>query len=324
MTELNLLEAVNRALHEEMERDGSVFVIGEDVGAFGGAFQATAGLQERFGERRVIDSPMSEWALVGMACGAAMEGLRPVVEIQFADFISTGFDTLVQYAATTRYRWGASVPIVVRAPWGGGSRAGPFHSQCPEAWLVHTPGLKVVIPSTPADAKGLLAAAIRDPDPVVFFEPKHLYRRSREAVPEGRYTVEIGPARVRRRGRHLTLVTYGAMVEIAMLAAERLANEGRDVEVIDLRTLAPLDHAAVRSSVERTGRLLVLHEARRTCGVGAEIAATLCETAFYALDAPPVRVTAPDTPVPYSPPLEDAYRPDVERVARAALDLLGH
>ena len=217
-----------------MERDERVFLLGEDVGALGGAFQATRGLFDAFGERRVIDTPMCEWGTIGLACGAAMNGLRPVLEIQFADFVSTGFDHLVQYTATTHYRWGAAVPLVIRAPWGGGSRAGPFHSQCPEAWFAHTPGLKVVIPSTPYDAKGLLVSAIRDPNPVVFFEPKYLYRRGREPVPTEIYTVPIGPARVAREGQDITLVTYGAMVPESLAASEALAANDISVEVIDL------------------------------------------------------------------------------------------
>lgn len=314
MARLNLVEAINQALLEEMERDSRVVVFGEDVGAFGGAFKATAGLFERFGRRRVIDTPMCEYGVIGLAIGAALEGLRPVVEIQFADFISTGFDPIVQYAATTHYRWGAPVPIVIRAPWGGGNRAGPFHSQCAEAWFAHVPGLKVVIPSTPHDAKGLLIAAIRDPNPVIVFEPKYLYRRDRAEVPEGPYTVSIGRAELRRSGTDATLVTYGAMVPEALAAAETLAGEGLECDVIDLRTVAPFDRDSVASSVRRTGRLAVVHEARRTCGIGSEVAAFASEECFWDLDAPPLRITAPDTPVPYSPPLEDRYRPAAARI----------
>jgi 2-oxoisovalerate dehydrogenase E1 component beta subunit len=322
MPVLTYLQAINQALHQEMEADERVFVIGEDVGAFGGAFKATEGLFARFGRRRVIDSPMCEWAFIGLANGAAMLGLRPIVEIQFADFISTGFDPIVQYTATTHYRWGAPIPLVIRAPWGGGAAAGPFHSQCPEAWFVHTAGLKVVIPSSPYDAKGLLIAAIRDPSPVIFFEPKYLYRRLKAEVPAEPYAVPLGEAKVVREGVDLSMITYGAMVHEALAAAESLAGQGIESEVIDLRTLAPLDFDAVRASVEKTGRALVVHEARRTCGVGAEIAARLAEEAFESLDAPVIRVTGADTPVPFSPPLEKAFRPDAERIASAARRLL--
>ena len=318
------IEAINEALHQEMERDERVFLIGEDVGAFGGAFKATAGLFDRFGRRRVIDSPMCEWAFLGLANGAALMGLRPVVEIQFADFISTAFDPIVQFSATTPYRWGPEIPLVVRAPWGGGANAGPFHSQCPEAWFAHTPGLKVVIPATPHDAKGLLIAAIRDPNPVIFFEPKYLYRRARGEVPDEPYTVEIGPAAIVRSGRDVTIVTYGAMLAEALEAAESLEAEGVGCEVVDVRTIAPLDSETILASVRKTGRVLVLHEATRTCGVGAEIAARIAEDGFEHLDAPIARLTAPDTPVPYSPPLEKAFRPDAERTRQAVRDLIAY
>jgi 2-oxoisovalerate dehydrogenase E1 component beta subunit len=241
---------------------------------------------------------MCEWAFIGLANGAAMMGLKPVVEIQFADFISTGFDPIVQYAATTHYRWGAKVPLVIRAPWGGGSCAGPFHSQCKEAWFAHCPGLKVVIPSTPYDAKGLLLSAIRDPNPVIFFEPKHLYRRGKSEVPEEPYTVPIGKAEIRRPGCDLSIITWGAMVQEALGAAETLSAEGAQCEVIDLRTIVPLDRQLILDSVRRTSRVLIVHEAVRTGGFGAEVVALLAEEAFDALDAPPARLTAPDTPVP--------------------------
>ncbi len=324
MPQLNYLESINQALHQEMELDDSVFVLGEDVGEFGGAFKATAGLWDKFGERRVLDTPMCEWAFIGLANGAAMMGLKPVVEIQFADFISTGFDPIVQYAATTHYRWGAKVPIVIRAPWGGGSCAGPFHSQCKEAWFAHCPGLKVVIPSTPYDAKGLLLSAIRDPNPVIFFEPKHLYRRGKSEVPEEPYTVPIGEAEIRRPGSDLSIITWGAMVQEALEAAETLSAEGAQCEVIDLRTLVPLDRQLILDSVRRTSRVLIVHEAVRTGGFGAEVAALLAEEAFDSLDAPPARLTAPDTPVPYSPPLEKAFRPDAEKIVLRARELLAY
>ena len=324
MPALNYLESINQALHQEMEQDESVFVLGEDVGEFGGAFKATAGLWKKFGRRRVVDTPMCEWAFIGLANGAAMMGLKPVVEIQFADFISTGFDPIVQYAATTHYRWGAQIPVVIRAPWGGGSCGGPFHSQCKEAWFTHCPGLKVVIPSTPHDAKGLLISAIRDPNPVIFFEPKYLYRREKGEVPETPYTVAIGEAAMRREGGDLSIITYGAMVREALDAAETLAGENVDCEVIDLRTLVPLDKEAILASVRKTSRVLIVHEAARTGGFGGEVAALIAEEAFDTLDAPPARLTAPDTPVPYSPPLEKAFRPDAEKIAARARELLAY
>ena len=324
MPELSYLESINQALHQEMERDEDVFVLGEDVGEFGGAFKATAGLYDKFGRRRVLDTPMSEWAFIGLANGAAMMGLKPVVEIQFADFISTGFDPIVQYAATTHYRWGANIPLVIRAPWGGGACAGPFHSQCKEAWFTHCPGLKVVIPATPHDAKGLLVSAIRDPNPVIFFEPKYLYRRGRMEVPRELYTIPMGEASIRREGTDLSIITYGAMVEEALEAASTLSAEDISCEIIDLRTLVPLDRKAILESVRKTSRALIVHEAVRTGGFGAEVAAIISEEAFDVLDAPPVRLTAPDTPVPYSPPLEKAFRPDAEKIAARARKLAAY
>ncbi len=324
MPELSYIESINQALHQEMERDEKVFVLGEDVGEFGGAFKATAGLYDKFGRRRVLDTPMSEWAFIGLANGAAMMGLKPVVEIQFADFISTGFDPIVQYAATTHYRWGANIPLVIRAPWGGGACAGPFHSQCKEAWFTHCPGLKVVIPATPHDAKGLLVSAIRDPNPVIFFEPKYLYRRGRMEVPRELYTIPMGEASIRREGTDLSIITYGAMVEEALEAASTLSAEDISCEIIDLRTLVPLDRKAILESVRKTSRALIVHEAVRTGGFGAEVAAIISEEAFDVLDAPPVRLTAPDTPVPYSPPLEKAFRPDAEKIAARARKLAAY
>jgi len=324
MPELSYLESINQALHQEMERDENVFVLGEDVGEFGGAFKATAGLYDKFGRRRVLDTPMSEWAFIGLANGAAMMGLKPVVEIQFADFISTGFDPIVQYAATTHYRWGANIPLVIRAPWGGGACAGPFHSQCKEAWFTHCPGLKVVIPATPHDAKGLLVSAIRDPNPVIFFEPKYLYRRGRMEVPRELYTIPLGEASIRREGTDLSIITYGAMVEEALEAASTLSAEDISCEIIDLRTLVPLDKKAILESVRKTSRALIVHEAVRTGGFGAEVAAIISEEAFDVLDAPPARLTAPDTPVPYSPPLEKAFRPDAEKIAARARELAAY
>ena len=324
MTELTYLQAISAALWEEMEADERVLLLGEDIGAFGGAFKVTKGFVERFGERRVMDTPMSEWAFVGAAIGAAMLGLRPVVEIQFADFIATPFDMIVNQAATCYYRWQAPVPLVIRAPSGGGLRAGPFHSQNPEAWFVHRPGLKVVAPASPADAKGLLKAAIRDNNPVVYFENKYLYRKVKADVPDGDWTVPIGQAAVKRQGRDVSVIAYGAMVYEALEAAETLAAEGVDVEVLDLRTLLPLDRAAILGTAERTGKVVVVHEATLTGGVGGEVAAIIAEHAFEVLDAPLVRLAAPDTPVPFSPPLEDFFRPNAAKIADAVRKLAAY
>jgi 2-oxoisovalerate dehydrogenase E1 component beta subunit len=320
------VEAIRQGIWEEMERDPTVFVIGEDVGAYGGAFKVTDGLIDEFGAGRVIDTPISEAAIVGAACGAALMGMRPVAEFQFIDFISAGFDMLTNYAAKCRYRWGASVPAVFRGPCGSGVHAGPFHSINAEAFFLNTAGLKIVEPSTAYDAKGLIKAAIRDPDPVIFFEHKKLYRlpRLREELTADDYTVEIGVARTARAGRDLSIITFGAMVLTALDAAEELEREGLDVEVIDLRTLAPLDRAAILASVKKTSRVLVLHEASRTGGIGGEIAATIAEEAFEWLDAPVVRVASIDTPVPYSPPLEEYYLPQTKDVLDAARKLAAY
>jgi 2-oxoisovalerate dehydrogenase E1 component beta subunit len=320
--EIFYLEAIRQALFEEMERDARVFVLGQDVGVYGGAFKVTEGLQERFGKERVLDTPLAEEAIVGGAIGAAMRGMRPVAEIQFIDFISRAFDLLTNFAAKNRYRTGVGVPMVVRGPCGGGVHGGPFHSQSPEMYFVKTPGLKVVAPATAYDAKGLLKAAIRDDDPVLFLEHKFLYRRVKDRVPEEDYVVPIGKAAIRRSGADLTIVTYGAMVWTALEAAEILANDGVSAEVLDLRTLLPLDEEAILASVRRTGKCLVLHEDTRTGGLGAEIAATLSEKAFEWLDGPILRVTAPDTPVPYSPPLEEAFLPNVNTLLAAARKLV--
>jgi 2-oxoisovalerate dehydrogenase E1 component beta subunit len=312
------LEAIREGLWEEMERDPDVFLLGEDIGVYGGAFKVTAGFHERFGERRVVDTPISEAAIVGAAIGASFLGLRPVAEMQFADFISCAFDQIVNFAAKCRYRWGAAVPIVVRAPSGGGVHGGPFHSQNPEMWFVRTPGLKVVAPATAYDAKGLIKAAIRDNDPVIFFEHKALYRRVKEDLPPGDWTVPIGKARVARAGSDLSIVTYGAMLWTALEAAETLAGEGVSAEVVDLRTLLPLDRETVCDSVKKTSKALLLHEDTRTGGMAGELAATISESVFEHLDAPIVRVTAPDTPVPYSPPLEEAFLPNAAKVIEKA------
>jgi len=320
--EIFYLEAIRQALFEEMERDARVFVLGQDVGVYGGAFKVTEGLQERFGKERVLDTPLAEEAIVGGAIGAAMRGMRPVAEMQFIDFISRAFDLLTNFAAKNRYRTGVGVPMVVRGPCGGGVHGGPFHSQNPEMYFVKTPGLKVVAPATAYDAKGLLKAAIRDDDPVLFLEHKFLYRRVKDRVPEEDYVVPIGKAAIRRPGADLTIVTYGAMVWTALEAAEILAKDGVSAEVLDLRTLLPLDEEAILASVRRTGKCLVLHEDTRTGGLGAEIAATLSEKAFEWLDGPILRVTAPDTPVPYSPPLEEAFLPNVNTLLAAARKLV--
>ena len=318
------LEAIREGLWEEMERDPDVFLLGEDIGVYGGAFKVTAGFFEHFGEKRVVDTPISEAAIVGAAIGAGLMGLRPVAEMQFADFISCGFDQIVNFAAKCRYRWNAAVPMVVRAPSGGGIHGGPFHSQNPEMWFVKTPGLKVVAPATAYDAKGLIKSAVRDNNPVVFFEHKGLYRRIKEDLPEGEYTVPIGKAKVAREGRDLTIVTYGAMVWTALEAAETLAREGASVEVVDLRTLAPLDRETVCESVKKTSKVLMLHEDTRTAGMAGELAATISETVFEYLDGPMLRVTAPDTPVPFSPPLEEAFLPNADKVLEKARWLLAY
>ncbi|HEX8353591.1 MAG TPA: alpha-ketoacid dehydrogenase subunit beta [Pyrinomonadaceae bacterium] len=323
---VTFVEAIRQGLWEEMERDPSVFLIGEDVGAYGGAFKVTDGLLGEFGEGRVIDTPISEAAIVGAACGAALMGMRPVAEFQFIDFISPGFDMLTNYAAKCRYRWGAGLAAVFRGPCGAGVHSGPFHSLNAEAFFLNTAGLKMVEPSTAYDAKGLIKAAIRDPDPVLFFEHKKLYRlpRLREEIPAEDYTVEIGKARTRREGRDLSVITFGAQVLTALDAAEELEKEGLDVEVVDLRTLAPMDREAILATAKKTSKVLILHEASRTGGIGGEIAASICEEAFEWLDAPVVRVAATDTPVPYSPPLEEYHLPQVKDVLEAARRLAAY
>jgi 2-oxoisovalerate dehydrogenase E1 component beta subunit len=320
--EKTYLQAISDGLRQEMRRDQRVFVIGEDIGVYGGAFKVTQGFQEEFGHWRVIDAPLSETAIVGACTGASIMGMRPVAEMQFADFISCGWDQLVTVAAKQRYRAGTPVPITVRLPSGGGFSGGPFHSQNPESSFAHIPGLKVVCPATPADAKGLLVTAIEDPNPVLYFEHKHLYRRIKDEVPDERYTIPFGEARIQREGDDVTLVTWGAMVFTAEEAAKKVEEEdGLSVEIVDLRTLVPWDKAAVLKSVEKTSKALVLHEDTRTGGFGGEIVATIAEEAFEHLDAAVKRITAPDTPVPFSPPLEKAYIPQVEDVAAALKDL---
>ncbi len=323
---LTLIEAIRQGLWEEMTRDETVFVIGEDIGAYGGAFKLTEGFIDEFGAERMIDTPISEAAIVGAACGAALMGMRPVAEFQFIDFISTGFDMLTNFAAKARYRQGTGIAAVFRGPCGAGVHAGPFHSINAEAFFLNTPGLKIVEPSTAFDAKGLIKAAIRDPDPVLFFEHKKLYRlpRLREELPEEDYIVEIGKAATRREGSDLSIFTFGAMTLIALDAAEELEKEGVSAEVVDLRTLAPLDTEAIIASVKRTNRALVLHEAPRTGGIGGEIAATIAEKAFEFLDAPVVRVAAIDSPVPYAPPLEEYHLPQLKDVLEAARKLAAY
>jgi 2-oxoisovalerate dehydrogenase E1 component beta subunit len=324
MPELTYIQAITDGLRQEMRRDNRVFVLGEDVGVYGGAFKVTQGFQEEFGPWRVIDTPLSETAIVGGATGAALMGLRPVAEMQFADFISCGWDQLVTVAAKQFFRGGTPVPIVVRLPSGGGFSGGPFHSQNPESSFAHIAGLKIVTPATPADAKGLLASAIEDPNPVLYFEHKHLYRRIKGDVPEERFTVPFGQARVHREGDDAVVVTWGAMVYTATEAAGELAKEGFETEVLDLRTIIPWDRQRVLESVRRTSKVLVLHEDTRTGGFGAEIAATIAEEAFEDLDAPVMRLAAPDTPVPFSPPLEKAFIPQVEDVTKALRDLAAY
>jgi pyruvate/2-oxoglutarate/acetoin dehydrogenase E1 component len=317
--ELSYLDAIREALAEEMRRDPKVFVLGEDVGPYGGAFGATQGLYDEFGEMRVIDTPISESAIIGVSIGAALRGYRPVAEMQFADFISCGFDQIVNQAATLRYRYGgrASVPIVVRAPSGGNVGGGLYHSQNPEAWFIHRPGLKVVAPSTAYDAKGLLKAAIRDDNPVIYFEHKYLYRRAKGPVPEGDELVPIGVAAIRRPGDDITLLTYAAMVGPSLEAADKLAKEGVEVEVIDLRTLLPYDKPAIFTSLEKTNRVLIVHEDVKTLGLGAELSAVIMEERFDHLDAPVLRLTYPDTHAPFSHVLEAANLPNTDKIVDA-------
>jgi pyruvate/2-oxoglutarate/acetoin dehydrogenase E1 component len=319
------LEAIRQGIWEEMEADKRVFILGEDIGTYGGAFKVTEGMLERFGEMRVIDTPISESAIVGAAIGAALMGMRPIAEMQFIDFIACAFDQITNFAAKNRYRWGAGVPIVIRGPSGGGVHGGPFHSQNPEMYFVHTPGLKVVAPATVHDAKGLIKAAIRDEDPVIYLEHKYLYRRIKEELPKEDYVVPIGRAAVRREGSDLTILTYGAMLYPSLEAAETLSQErGFETEVIDLRSLLPLDKEAILDSTRKTGKVLVVHEDTRTGGIAGEIAALINEEVFEYLDGPVLRVTAPDTPVPYSPPLEEFFLPNKEKILRKARHLANY
>ena len=318
------LEAISQALDEEMSRDERVFLMGEDIGAYGGAFKITEGFLQKYGDRRVLDTPLAESGIVGAAIGAAMMGLRPVVEMQFADFISCAFDQIIEVAAKNHYRWNAPVPMVIRAPFGGGVHGGPFHSECPEGWFFHSPGLKLVAPSTPYDAKGLLKAAIRDPNPVIYFEHKFLYRRIKAVLPTEDYIVPIGKSEVKRTGSTISVITYGAMVHLALEAATGLERENIQLEVVDLRTLIPLDKETIYESVRKTGKAIMLHEDNKTGGIGAEIAALLAEECFDYLDGPVLRVAAPDTPVPFSTPMEEFFLPKLSDIVAAAQTLAAY
>src|ERR1700756_1076941 len=324
MPTLTYLEAIRQGIWEEMERDPTVFCIGEDIGIYGGAFKVTEGFIDHFGPERVIDTPIAESAIVGAAFGAALTGMRPVAEFQFMDFIGCAFNQITNMVAKAHYRWGAPAPLVIRGPSGGNVHGGPFHSQNPEMYFVHTPGLKVVCPATAYDAKGLIKASIRDNNPVIFFEHKYLYRRIKEEVPPEDYIVPLGKARLARAGRDLSVITYAAMVHVALEAAESLSKEGIELEVLDLRTLAPLDREAIAEAVHRTSKVLVLHEDVRTGGIAGEISAIINEEAFDSLDGPIVRLTALDTPVPFSPPQEQYFLPKVEDVVREVRKLMSY
>jgi 2-oxoisovalerate dehydrogenase E1 component beta subunit len=327
MAAVTYLEAVRQALWDEMEKDERVFMLGQDIGTYGGAFRVTAGFLDRFGPERIIDTPISESAMVGCAIGAAMMGMLPVVEMQFIDFISCAFNQVVNFAAPNRYRWGQKVPIVIRGPAGGNVHGSAYHSQNPESYFQHTPGLKIVAPGTVADAYGLLKAAIRDPNPVLYFEHKYLYRRLRDelaAAAGGDGLVTIGKARLAREGSDLSVITYGAMLHVALEAAGRLEAEGIDLEVLDLRTLKPLDQEAILATVRKTSRVIVLTEEQTTGSVAGEVAARIAQHAFDWLDGPVHRLCCPDTPVPYSPTLEEAYLPNVEKLVARVRELAGY
>jgi pyruvate/2-oxoglutarate/acetoin dehydrogenase E1 component len=327
MKPVTYLEAIGQAMREEMRRDETVFLLGEDVGTYGGAFKVNVGLLEEFGPERVIDTPMAEAAIIGSAVGAAIMGLRPIAEMQFIDFITCGFDQIVNMVSKFYWRSGIPVPMVIRGPSGGGVRGGPFHSLSPEAWFFHVPGIKVVVPSTAYDAKGLLKAAIRDNNPVLYLEHKLLYRMPelREELPADDYTVPIGKAIVRRAGEDMTILTYGAMVHQSLKAAQALAEQDDiDVEVLDLRSLVPLDREAILDSVKRTNKVLIVHEDTLTGGIGAELSAILAEDLFEYLDGPITRVAAPDVPYPYAPPLEDAFLPNAEKILATARKLAAY
>jgi pyruvate/2-oxoglutarate/acetoin dehydrogenase E1 component len=319
MATMTYLQAISDAMREEMRADERVFLMGEDIGVFGGAFKVTDGFIEEFGPKRVMDTPLAESAIVGCAIGAAVEGLRPIAEMQFSDFVSCGFDQIVNVAGKTYYRMGLSVNITVRLPSGGGFSGGPYHSQNPEAWFMHAPGLKIVAPSTPEDAKGLLIAAVRDPNPVLFMEHKHLYRRIKGEVPAGTYETPFS-ARIARAGTDLTVIAYGAMVHTALEATADV--DGGSIEVLDLRSLVPLDEAAILASVRKTSKVVIVDEANQTCAAGAQVASLIAERAWEDLDGPVVRVATPDVPIPFSPPLEQAVLPQVDDVREACRELL--
>ncbi|MCU0425047.1 MAG: alpha-ketoacid dehydrogenase subunit beta [Candidatus Kapabacteria bacterium] len=319
------IQAISDALRHEMRRDSSVFLIGEDIaGSFGGAFKVTKGFEEEFGANRVINAPISEAAIVGAAVGASLNGMRPVVEMQFMDFVTNAFNQLANVAGTTAYRWGMGVPIVVRGPSGGGVGGGPFHSRNSEAWFAHTPGIKVVCPATAADAKGLLISSIRDNNPVVFYEHKGLYRKIKDDVPDGEHVVPLGKAAVVRSGRDASIITYGSMLHEAVAVADELTKEGVELEVIDIRTLVPFDEETVLASVKRTNRVLVAHEATLTGGFGGEIAARITDKAFEYLDAPVKRLAAFDSPTPFAPTLEQEVLPNKAKMLKAMRELLAY
>jgi 2-oxoisovalerate dehydrogenase E1 component beta subunit len=322
MATMTYIEAISKGMWEEMERDQSVFLIGEDIGAYGGAFKATKGFMQHFGEERVIDSTLSEAAIIGAATGAAAVGMRPIAEMQFADFVTCGFNQIVTNAAKMHYRWNLPVPMVVRLPSGGYIHGGPYHSSNPEGWFFHVPGLKIVAPSIPYDAKGLLKAAVRDNNPVLYFEYKYLYRRIKGEVPEGDYIVEIGKGDVKRQGSDIVVFTYGSTVHHSLEAAEIVAkDDGVETMVVDLRTLLPLDKELIINSVKSTGKVLIVHEDTLTGGIGAEVAALISEYAFQFLDAPIKRVASLDAPVPFAPPLEEYYLPDATKIVKALREL---
>jgi len=322
MATVTYIEALAKGMWEEMERDPSVFLLGEDIGAYGGAFKATKGFLQRFGEERVIDTPLSEAAIIGAATGAALLGMRPIAEMQFADFVTCGFNQIVTNAAKTHYRWNIPVPMVVRLPTGGYIHGGPYHSASTEAWFFHVPGLKIVAPSNPYDAKGLMKSAIRDNNPVIYLEYKYLYRRIKGDIPDGDYIVPIGKAEVKREGTDVVLFTYGSTVHFSLEAAEILSKEdGVEVKVVDLRTLQPLDTEMIISSVRETGKVLLVHEDTVTGGIGAEVAALICDKAFQFLDAPIRRLAAPDAPVPFAPTLEEFLLPNTPKIVKALRDL---
>jgi 2-oxoisovalerate dehydrogenase E1 component beta subunit len=319
--QVTFLEAIRQAMFEEMERDPAVVLIGEDVGVYGGAFKCSAGLLERYGWERVMDTPIAETGIIGAAFGMGVMGLRPIVELQFIDFIACCFNQITNFVAKSHYRGGPPAAMVIRGPSGGGQHSGPFHSQNPEMYFVHTPGMKVVYPSTAYDAKGLLKSAVRDNNPVLFIEHKYLYRRIKESLPQGELTVPLGKAAVRREGRDLTIISYAAMMYPALEAAAELAGEGIEAEVIDLRTLLPLDKETILASVRKTNKLLVVHEDTRTGGIAGEIAAIVCEEAFEDLDGPVLRVTSLDTPVPFAPTMEEYFLPNKAKIAHVAREL---